>query len=143
MTKQVLLIAFLGAALIFLVRLFEVKYLTGELPIKLYMLLIGVLFAGLGIWAGLQFRRKGTLHQETTSPTPHLQTVNENEFLTARETEMVALLAEGLSNKEIATRVFVSENTVKKHLANIYQKLEVSRRTQAINKARELGILDS
>lgn len=143
MTKQVLLIAFLGAALIFLVRLFEVQYLSGELPIKLYMLLIGVVFAGIGIWAGLQFRRKDNLVQETTGSTPHLQTVNENDFLTSRETELVALLAEGLSNKEIAARVFVSENTVKKHLANIYQKLEVSRRTQAVNKARELGILDS
>ena len=151
MTKQVILIAFLGAALIFLVRLFEMKYLTGELPIKLYMLLVGVLFAGIGIWVGLQFRKKATNEANSTSTIPHQQETNSpapittqaNDILTTRETELLALIAQGMSNKEIAEKVFVSENTVKKHLANIYRKLDVSRRTQAVSKAREMGILSS
>ena len=157
MTKRVLLIAFLGAALIFLVRLFELKYLEGELSMKLYMLLIGVLFAGIGLWFGLQFRKREVIRSteneghsmepfianlagENSAITPPPSTQH-SQLLTTRETELLQLLAQGFSNKEIAEQIFVSENTVKKHLANIYRKLEVSRRTQAVNKARELGIL--
>jgi ATP/maltotriose-dependent transcriptional regulator MalT len=61
--------------------------------------------------------------------------------ISGRELEVLELLAEGLSNKEIAARLYVSSHTIKTHLSNLYQKLEVSRRTQAIQKARMLGIL--
>src|SRR5213078_3859647 len=61
--------------------------------------------------------------------------------LTARELEVLRLLARGLRNKEIAARLFVSERTVNFHLANIYQKLNVSGRTEALSKALEQGLI--
>jgi len=61
--------------------------------------------------------------------------------LTAREQEVLLLLARGLRNKEIAARLYVSERTVNFHLANIYQKLNVSGRTEALSKAHEKGLL--
>ncbi len=61
--------------------------------------------------------------------------------ISEREYDVLLLLAEGLSNKEIAESLFVSLNTVKTHLNNLYSKLEVSRRTQAVQKARELRLI--
>jgi len=61
--------------------------------------------------------------------------------LTNRELEVLTLLAQGLSNKEIASKVFLSSETIKKHIYNIYQKLDVHSRISAIERARELGIL--
>jgi DNA-binding NarL/FixJ family response regulator len=67
--------------------------------------------------------------------------INTLESLTARELEVLRLLARGLRNKEIAARLYVSERTVNFHLANIYQKLNVSGRTEALSKAHEQGLL--
>jgi len=61
--------------------------------------------------------------------------------ISTREGEVLACLAQGLTNEEIAERLFISTNTVKTHLANLYAKLDVSRRTQALEKARRLGLL--
>ena len=61
--------------------------------------------------------------------------------LTPRELEILQLIAEGLSNREIAERLFVSENTVKTHSANVFSKLSARRRTQAVQLAKEAGVI--
>ena len=139
MKRQILIIALLSGALIFLVRLFEARFLTGELPTKLYVLIIGVLFLTLGIGFGLYFTRRETV-VKVVEKEPEVKG-HPNDLLTTRETELLTLLAKGLSNREISERIFVSEHTVKKHLSNLYGKLEVTRRTQAISKAKQLGII--
>lgn len=134
-----LALAGVAAALIFLIRHFELFFLSGRISTTVYVSFIGLLFLGVGVYLGLLLRKdqqKPKLH----SPTPTATTVA-NDLLTPRETEVLQCIAEGLSNKEIADRLFVSENTVKKHLNNLYSKLAVNRRVQAISKAREIGIL--
>jgi len=69
------------------------------------------------------------------------ETVPPGADLSVREREVLALLAQGLSNKELARALSVSENTVKTHLANLYAKLRVRRRTEALAAARRLGLL--
>jgi DNA-binding CsgD family transcriptional regulator len=140
MKREILLIAFLAAALIFLVRLFEVRFMSGGLSVKAYILLTGAIFLAVGIWFGWKFTRKTVI--KVVEKQPEI-TVKPNGVLTARETELIVYLAQGLSNKEIAEKIFVTEHTVKKHLNNVYTKLEVTRRTQAVSKARQLGIITS
>ncbi len=104
--------------------------LIRELQIELVGLIIGCVFMGFGIWFGVWFFNG---KKETTHYSP------EELGLSKRETEVLALLAEGYSNQEIADRLFVSLNTAKTHISNIYSKLGVSRRTQAVEKARKLS----
>ncbi len=114
----------------------EYKYTVRVFSTEIYIVLIAVLFTVLGIWVGRRLT--------ATSSTPPF-TRNEKAItylgISDREYEVLELLAEGMSNKEIASRLFVSPNTVKTHLARLYEKLEVSRRTQAIGKAKELHII--
>ncbi len=78
-----------------------------------------------------------------TQPKP--TAINEEQLLNSgiskREAEILVLIHEGLSNQQIADKLFLSENTVKKHISNIFQKLKVDRRTEAIKKALELSII--
>jgi DNA-binding CsgD family transcriptional regulator len=139
MKRQILIISFLTATLIFLIRLFEARFLTGQISTKVYISIIGIIFLAVGIWVGLKFKKTETIIK-VVEKGPGVRG-NPNELLTTRETELLVLVATGLSNKEIAERVFVSEHTVKKHLNNLYFKLDVTRRTQAVSKAKQLGII--
>ena len=93
---------------------------------------VAIIFLGLGLWLGFTWNQRKSLSKTNQ---------DNNLGLSARELDVLELLEKGFSNKEIADKLFVSLNTIKTHLAKIYQKLNVSRRTQAIQKARELGIL--
>ncbi len=113
------------------------KYTVRLFSPEIYILLIAVAFTGLGLWVGLKITGKGstdTLFQRNNQALTYLG-------ISEREYDVLVLLAEGLSNKEIAERLYVSPNTIKTHLAHLYQKLEVSRRQQAINKAKELQMI--
>ena len=103
---------------------------------------VAVIFAAFGIWLGLKL----TKPRQVLVPTPatpfalnqaHLEALN----ITPRELEILTLIAHGLSNREIATQLFVSENTVKTHCSRAFDKLGASRRTQAVQKAKQLGLL--
>ncbi|MEP7256426.1 MAG: response regulator transcription factor [Ferruginibacter sp.] len=139
--QQILIIAILSATLIFLIRLFETRFLSGQLSTRFYISIIGIIFLAVGIWFGFSFTKNKTVIKIVEKEPEVI--VNANEILTGRETELLALIAKGLSNKEIADRLFVSENTVKKHLNNVYAKLDVTRRTQAILKAKQIGIISA
>lgn len=79
-------------------------------------------------------RAVGSRHSEA-------ERIAERPTLTAREHEILSLVAEGLSNPEIATRLFIGESTVKTHLIHAFEKLEVKDRTRAVTRAIELGLL--
>jgi DNA-binding NarL/FixJ family response regulator len=114
----------------------QYNYLVRAFSTEIYIGLVAVAFAGLGVWAGMRLARR------PASPTFEKNTAAIASLgITLREQEVLALLAAGKSNKEIAAKLGVSPNTVKTQVASLYQKLEVQRRTQAVQKARELALI--
>jgi ATP/maltotriose-dependent transcriptional regulator MalT len=109
--------------------------------------LIALLFAGLGIWLGLKLTRKEevVVVREIAVSTTAPFALNEGRLrelgVTPRELEILGLIATGLSNREIAEKLFVSENTVKTHSSRLFDKLGAKRRTQAVQMGKELGLL--
>lgn len=128
-----------AACLIFAIRMFELGFNAGQMPVKVYITVIGIIFLAVGAFAGLKLTRRKTVVQYVEKEKGPV--VQANGILTDRETEILKGIARGLTNKEIGEALFVSENTVKKHVNNIYFKLDVNRRTQAIAKAKELNII--
>jgi DNA-binding CsgD family transcriptional regulator len=123
----------LGAAAL---QWLQYRYLTRAFTVEIYIAMLAVAFTSLGLWVG----RKLT-------PQPAAPDYHRNEAairslqLTARECEILEMLASGQSNKELARSLGISPNTVKTHLARIYEKLEVERRVHAIEKARRLALI--
>jgi DNA-binding NarL/FixJ family response regulator len=137
--KKIFIISFLTALLILVLHYFENSFLLGDITTQTYITIIGIIFLALGAFVGIKLARRKTEIQYIEKEREI--NVAENDILTGRENEILVCIIKGYSNKEIADKLFVSENTVKKHLNNIYSKLGVSRRTQAISKAKELGII--
>ena len=106
-------------------------------PAEIYLGLLAAAFLGLGIFLGVRLSAR-TGPQQAFARNVLAQSALK---ISDRELEVLDLLNVGASNKEIARRLSVSPNTVKTHLARLFEKLEVVRRTQAIAKARELGLL--
>jgi DNA-binding CsgD family transcriptional regulator len=115
----------------------QYRYLVRTYSFEVYVGLVAVAFLGLGVWAGARLFRRAPSAVPFEPNTRVQQTLGISE----RELEVLHLLAVGGSNKEIASRLGVSPNTVKTHLAKLYGKLDVKRRTEAIRRARELGML--
>jgi DNA-binding CsgD family transcriptional regulator len=106
-------------------------------PGSLYIALLAAAFLGLGVWVGARLFRR----EPRTDPFAPNERARESLGITEREREVLQLLADGRSNKEIAARLGLSPNTVKTHVARLFEKLKVARRTEAILLARELGLL--
>jgi two-component system, NarL family, response regulator LiaR len=141
-----------GAALAFL--LFMLKWLEYRLVIidhafELYIGAIAVIFTSLGIWLALKLSKPKTktvvVEKEIYIKESAAFVFNNREAeklgLSKREMEVLQLMSDGLSNQEIAERLFVSLNTVKTHSSNVFVKLDVKRRTQAVEKAKRLAII--
>lgn len=124
------------AAGAFALRWLEYRYAVRVFSTQIYIAFIAVAFTALGVWLG----RRLTQREPAASFEINTQAIA-CLGISDREYEVLALLADGHSNRELAERLFVSPNTVKTHLANLYGKLEVTRRTQAIRKARELRLI--
>jgi NarL family two-component system response regulator LiaR len=135
------------ALLLLLLKWLEWRFIVADHAIELYSGAIAVVFTGLGIWLALKLARPKwrTVVVEKEVYIKPAATINEKELvrlgISARELEVLQGMAEGLSNQEIAARLFVSLNTVKTHSANIFEKLDVRRRTQAVDKAKKLNII--
>lgn len=115
----------------------EYNLLVRTHPGELYLFLLAAAFLGLGVWAGARLFPRPRQGEGFTVN----QRAREKLGISDREFEVLGLLAAGRSNKEIASALDVSPNTVKTHVAKLYSKLEVTRRTEAILRARELGML--
>ena len=139
MRRTVIIYGIAMAALIGLLKLVEYKYLVRDIPLEFYIGLVAVLFTVLGIWAGLKLTRPKIV--EVSGPFELNQANLDRLAISKREYEVLELLAAGLSNKDIAEKLFVSPSTVKTHVSNVLGKLEASRRTEAIAKAKELRII--
>ena len=114
----------------------QYRFLVRTYPVEAYVALIALAFMGLGVWVGARlFRRAPEAPFEVNTQ------VRETLGISEREMQVLELLASGRSNKEIANRLEVSPNTVKTHVAKLFDKLEVKRRTEAILRARELGMI--
>jgi two-component system, NarL family, response regulator LiaR len=127
------------AVLVFLLKYLEYRLIVRDLSIEFYVGMVAIFFTTLGVWAGLRLTQKRVV---VVGPE---FIFNEPEFkrlgISRREHEVLELMAKGLSNQEIADKLFVSLNTIKTHSSNLFLKLEVSRRTQAIQKAKELRLI--
>jgi DNA-binding CsgD family transcriptional regulator len=136
-----------GGILIVVLRLIEFRFLVVEHSIEIYGGLIAALFAGLGIWLGLKLTKKQEVVVVKEVPVLITQpfTLNEERLkdlgITRRELEILELIAHGLSNREIADKLFVSENTVKTHSSRLFDKLSARRRTQAVQIGKEMGLI--
>ena len=147
MKKHILIYGLCGGVLIVLLKFVEYKFLVVEYSIEIYGGLIALLFAVLGIWLGLKLTKtKETIVvREVLLPAPPSFSRNEARLrelgITRRELEILELIARGLSNREIAEQLFVSENTVKTHSSRLFDKLSAKRRTQAVQLGKEFGLI--
>ena len=136
MKRMIALYALALAAGAFVLQWLQYKFLVRAFSVEIYIVLIALAFAGLGLWAGLRLARRPapTAFEKNNAALASLG-------VTQREQAVLALLAAGKSNKEIALALGVSPNTIKTQIASLFQKLDVQRRTQAIQKARELSLI--
>lgn len=147
MRKHVLLYGLLGGVLIAALKFIEYRWLVVEYSVEIYGGLVAAVFACFGIWLGLRLTRhtETVVVREVEVPAPTDFVRDQDKLaslgITPRELEILELIAEGLSNKEIATRVFVSENTVKTHLNRVFDKLGARRRTQAVQLGKEFRLI--
>ncbi len=144
--KQIFLYGAALAVLLLLLNWLEWKFIVLDRAIELYSGALAIVFTCLGIWLAVKLARpkwKTVIVEKEVYIKSG--TINEKELarlgLSARELEVLRGMAEGLSNQEIAGRLFVSLNTIKTHSANIFEKLDVRRRTQAVDKAKKLNII--
>jgi DNA-binding CsgD family transcriptional regulator len=148
MRRHVLIYGLVGGILITLLQWTQYRFLVIEHSVEIYSGLIAATFAALGIWLGLRLtgtRRSLAAKEEasTAAGEPWVSDERRREDLgiTRREFEVLVLIAEGMSNREIAEKLFVSENTVKTHSSRVFDKLGAKRRTQAVQLGKELGLL--
>jgi len=145
MKKHILIYGLCGGVLIVILKLVEYRFLVIQHSIEIYGGLIALLFAVLGVWLGLKLTKNKETVIIREVPAPQVFTVNETRLrelgITRRELEILELIANGLSNREIAEKLFVSENTVKTHSSRLFDKLSARRRTQAVQLGKELGLI--
>jgi two-component system, NarL family, response regulator LiaR len=153
MKRHVLIFGLVGGSLIAILQYSEYRFVIIEHSVEIYVALVAILFAAFGIWLGLRITRRREVIRETivvkevrvsaegaqpfAPNAAHQQTLG----ITARELEILSLVARGFSNREIAAQLFVSENTVKSHCARVFEKLGAARRTQAVQRGKDLGLL--
>ena len=142
---QLILYGISMALLLFLLKWLELRFVIIDHALEIYVGAIALIFTGLGIWLAIKIiKPKVTVvEKEVYLNTPF--SINKKELellnLSKRELEVLQLMSEGLSNKEIADRLFVSLSTIKTHSNNLFDKMNVERRTKAIDKGKRLGII--
>jgi two-component system, NarL family, response regulator LiaR len=166
MKRHVLIYGVIGGILVALLQWTQYRFLVLEHSTEIYGALVAAIFAALGIWLGLRWKTAAEkrrhpelvvgIEHSLTPPPGKLTTLSadpaapafvpddrkrEDLNITRRELEILELVAEGLSNREIAARLFVSENTVKTHCSRAFDKLGAKRRTQAVQLGKELGLI--
>jgi DNA-binding CsgD family transcriptional regulator len=147
MKRHVLIYGLVGGILIALLKWSEYRFLVLEHSMEVYGGLIAATFAVLGIWLGVKLtgKQKEIIVKEVPvaagQPFAPDERKREHLSITPREMEILQLIAKGMSNREIADKLFVSENTVKTHSSRVFDKLGARRRTQAVQLGKEFGLL--
>lgn len=147
MKRNILIFGVAGGLLILALRLIEYRFLIVSHSLEIYGGLVALVFAAVGIWLGLKLTKKEevVVVREVLVPAPETFVLNEQKQeelgITKRELEILSLIAGGLSNREIAEKLFVSENTVKTHSSRLFDKMNVKRRTQAVQIGKEFGLI--
>jgi NarL family two-component system response regulator LiaR len=122
-----------------ILKFIEYRFFIRDLSLEFYLAVVAALCAGLGVWAGKKLTR-----QKIVVARPDFK-LDESSLqrlgISKREHEVLELMAQGLSNQEIADKLFVSLNTVKTHSSNLFVKLDARRRTEAVRRAKEFGLL--
>jgi DNA-binding CsgD family transcriptional regulator len=145
--KRIVLYGLAGGLLIALLEFIEYKHFVRAYPSELYGGLVAVIFTVVGIYLGLRWRRSRdvVVVREVRVPQGEPFALDAAKLsqlgITRREHEVLELIAQGLSNREIAERLFLSENTVKTHSSRLFDKLGVNRRVQAVQKGKELFLI--
>jgi two-component system, NarL family, response regulator LiaR len=159
MKRHVLIFGLVGGLLIAALQYTQYRFVVIEHSVEIYGALVAAIFAAFGIWLGLRITRRREVVRETVvvrevpvpvevpreaaalEPFAPNAASQQSLGITARELEILTLVARGLSNREIAEQLFVSENTVKTHCARVFDKVGAARRTQAVQRGKELGLL--
>jgi DNA-binding CsgD family transcriptional regulator len=145
--RRILLYAAAGGVLIAALQLIEYQHVVRVFPGEVYGGLVAVIFTAVGAYLGLRWTRAKEvvvvkeIRVRESGPFVLNSDALKESGLTPREHEILGLIAEGLSNREIGEKLFVSENTVKTHSARVFEKLGASRRTQAVQEGRRLGLI--
>lgn len=146
MRRHVLIYGLAAGLLIAALKWAEYRFLIIDHSIEIYGALIAATFAVLGIWLGQKLINKPDGSVVNQTPLPAGLSVADKKKaedfgITPRELDILELIAKGLSNREIAEKLFVSENTVKTHSSRVFGKLGAKRRTQAVQLGKEFGLL--
>ena len=145
MLKTIVLYGIGAGLLIAGMRAVEYRWLVIDHSLEIYGGIVAAVFATLGIWLGLKLTRERVVVREVPVPAPAEFVRDEARVqslgITARELEVLGLIAAGHATREIADLLHVSENTVKTHSSRVFDKLGASRRTQAVQKAREQRLI--
>ncbi|MGZ5432009.1 MAG: response regulator transcription factor [Thermoanaerobaculia bacterium] len=147
--KRVLLYGAIGGVLIALLKYVEYQHFIRVYPTEVYGGIVALIFTAVGIYVGLRLTRHREVEvvvvKEVRVPQGGPFVLNVEKLrelgITQREHEILGLIAEGLSNREIGERLFVSENTVKTHSSRLFDKMSVNRRVQAVQKGKDLGLI--
>lgn len=152
--KATILYSISLAFLLFLLKWLELRFIIFDHSFEIYIGFIALIFTALGIWLALKLSKPkpGSYRVETIVVEKEVYVTRNEKFvldtslvsrleLSKRELEILGLLAQGYSNQEIAAKLFVSLSTVKTHNQNLFEKLEVKRRIQAVEKAKRLNLI--
>lgn len=149
--KHIIIYGISLAILLFLLRWLQLRLIVFNHAFEIYVGAIALIFTALGIWLALKLIKPKVqivehivekVHQAESTDTFKLNEDTLNELgLSKRELEVLQLMATGLSNQEIAGQLFVSLNTIKTHTSKVFEKLDVKRRTQAVEKAKRLSLI--
>lgn len=146
MSRTIILYGLGLALLMIALKSIEYRYMLRDLSTEFYVTLVALLFTSVGIWVGLKLRGEKVplIEKESTTELESEKFIAQQlaeTGISQREYEVLQLMAEGHTNQEIADQLFISLNTVKTHSSNLFAKLDVKRRTQAVQKAKELALL--
>ncbi len=153
--RHALIFGIVGGVLIATLQYVQYRFIVIEHSIEIYGAFVAIAFSAFGIWLGLRLTRGREIVRETVvikevvvpagvqtaAPFSPDRAQQKTLGITERELEVLALVASGFSNREIAAQLFVSENTIKTHCARAFDKLGASRRTQAVRRGKDLGLL--
>lgn len=135
----ILLFGFLLAVFAIILQFFEYRYYVGSLSTDIYTIVVATIFTVVGIWIGINTIKQKNTNGEPNREIDHLKIKKLK--LTEREYVILKLISKGDSNQEIANQLFLALPTVKTHTSNLYSKLAVTSRTQAVHKAQSLNLI--